>query len=82
MRFHPPSIRQAARTAACIAKAATQQVRPVDVTPLAKKHDLYPCLETVSDLEIERKSALLKDIDERLFIGRPAHPESASKPDR
>jgi TldD protein len=67
----PASIRQAARTAACIAKAATQQVRPVDVTPLAKKHDLYPCLETVSDLEIERKIALLKDIDERCSSADP-----------
>lgn len=62
----PASIRQAARTAACIAQAA-QAVGPVAVTPQTNAHDLYPQADAGDDLPIERKIELLKAIDERCY---------------
>ncbi len=62
----PASIRQAARTAACIAQAA-KAVGPVAVTPQTNAHDLYPQADAGDDSPIERKIELLRDIDERCY---------------
>ncbi|MFQ3580344.1 MAG: metalloprotease TldD [Chloracidobacterium sp.] len=61
------SIRQAARTAACIARDAAKSASPVAVTARAAAHDLYPPVEPVGEVSIERKIELLRDIDERCY---------------
>lgn len=63
----PASIRQAARTAACIARDAHRAVGPVAVAARPNAHDLYPPEAAVGDVPIERRIALLRDIDERCY---------------
>lgn len=63
----PASIRQAAQTAACIARDANRTVAPVAVAARAAAHDLYPLDAPVSETPIERKIELLRDIDERCY---------------
>ncbi len=59
------SIRQAVRTAACIARDAARVASPVAVAPRARAHDLYPLDDPASEVAIERKIAWLRAIDER-----------------
>ncbi len=60
------SIRKAAFTAACIAKDGGPVTR-VDVSPRANAHDLYSTPEPVSEVSIDRKIALLKEVDELAY---------------
>ncbi|MGQ9896778.1 MAG: metalloprotease TldD [Acidobacteriota bacterium] len=62
----PASIRQAVRTAACIAQRANT-VGPVSVTAQANVHHLYPQVEANDDAPIESKIELLKSIDEHCY---------------
>ncbi len=63
----PDSIRQAARTAACIARTTNRAVEPVAVATRANVHDLYPPDTPVGEVPIEQKIGLLRAIDERCY---------------